>query len=332
MMASEAGSSGDRGRKRKRQRVSFAAGELLEEVKLFHMAKPVNPSIPPPAVDDAGEEGVASQPGLALLGLFGVESPSASSSPLSAAAASSASSSSSSTASASPSTLVAPTTSVAPSAHNGGSQFQPAAASTPHKSEGQGEGGGGGSTSSSSGGDSGGVDGTGTGRAAGSKLFKGFEKTETVVRRKKLVAPPPPPPETPPPLPRAHRYPKDTWPGHKPPNHSTGGGETNGVGGEGAEEEQLEFFCDACDETIPTGVERMECAVCPDEFCLCHRCYDEGEVLDKRHKHELIPSAAPFHVTRSATSTEAALESAKALHVTEAQGVGEVPYDDDDLG
>ena len=77
-----------------------------------------------------------------------------------------------------------------------------------------------------------------------------------------------------------HRYPKDIWPGHKPPNHTAGVGEANGIGGEGAaeEEEQLEFFCDACDETIPTGVERMECAVCPDEFCLCHRCFDEGEV------------------------------------------------------
>lgn len=75
-----------------------------------------------------------------------------------------------------------------------------------------------------------------------------------------------------------HRYPKDIWPGHKPPNHTVGAGEANGVGGEEEEEEQLEFFCDACDETIPNGVERMECAVCPDEFCLCHRCYDEGEV------------------------------------------------------
>ena len=24
----------------------------------------------------------------------------------------------------------------------------------------------------------------------------------------------------------------------------------------------------------------MECAVCPDEFCLCHSCYDEGEVRE----------------------------------------------------
>lgn len=57
-----------------------------------------------------------------------------------------------------------------------------------------------------------------------------------------------------------------------------------------------------------------------------------AQVLDKRHKHELIPSAAPFHVTRAASSAEAALEAAKALHVTEAQHGGGVPYDDDDLG
>ncbi|CAM9237832.1 unnamed protein product, partial [Hapterophycus canaliculatus] len=97
-------------------------------------------------------------------------------------------------------------------------------------------------------------------------------------------------------------------------------------------EEQLEFFCDGCDETIPNGVERMECPVCPDEFCLCHGCYDEGEVLDKRHQHELLPSAAPFHVTRAAPSAQAALEAAKALHVTEAENEGSSNYDDDDLG
>lgn len=56
------------------------------------------------------------------------------------------------------------------------------------------------------------------------------------------------------------------------------------------------------------------------------------QVLDKRHKHELLPSAAPFHVTRAATSAEAAREAAKALHVTEAQDGEGVPYDDDDLG
>lgn len=77
-----------------------------------------------------------------------------------------------------------------------------------------------------------------------------------------------------------HRYPKDIWPGHKPPNYTAGAGDANGFGGAGAAEEQLEFFCDGCDETIPSGVERMECAVCPDEFCLCHGCYDEGEVRD----------------------------------------------------
>lgn len=57
-------------------------------------------------------------------------------------------------------------------------------------------------------------------------------------------------------------------------------GEGNGDGDKGeTEEEQLEFFCDRCDETIPSGVERMECVVCPDEFCLCQACYDEGEVI-----------------------------------------------------
>eukprot|EP00752_Nemacystus_decipiens_P012839 g11370.t1 len=326
MMASEAGASGDRGRKRKRQRVSFAAGELLEEVKLFHMTKPVNPSIPPPAVDDAGEEDAASQPGLALLGLFGMESPSPSPSPTSSVSTLNSSST---------------TSLIGATASNGGSQFRSAAASAQQTSEGKHEGGdGGGSSSSTSGGDSGGMEGARSERAAGgSKLFKGFEKTETVVRRKKQVAPKPPPPETPPPLPPAdegahftHRYPKDIWPGHKPPNHIAGVGGANVAGGTGAEEEeQLEFFCDACDETIPNGVERMECAVCPDEFCLCHRCYDEGEVLDKRHKHELLPSSASFHVTRAATSAEAALEAAKALHVAEAQDGEGVPYDDDDL-
>ena len=83
------------------------------------------------------------------------------------------------------------------------------------------------------------------------------------------------------------RYPKDVWPGHKPPDHDDGsassgangvGGGGGGRGGEVAAGEVLEFFCDGCDDTIPTGTERMECAVCPDEFCLCHSCYDEGEV------------------------------------------------------
>lgn len=87
------------------------------------------------------------------------------------------------------------------------------------------------------------------------------------------------------------RYPKDIWPGHKPPNHADGSSGANGAAGDGytgqggggggggvAAEEVMEFFCDGCDDTIPTGTERMECAVCPDEFCLCHSCYDEGEV------------------------------------------------------
>lgn len=78
-----------------------------------------------------------------------------------------------------------------------------------------------------------------------------------------------------------YRYPKDIWPGHKPPNQIVGG-EGASDGERAGDEEQLEFFCDGCDETIPSGVERMECAVCPDEFCLCHACYDEGEVGDAR--------------------------------------------------
>ncbi|CAM9979402.1 unnamed protein product [Pylaiella littoralis] len=330
-------SSHGRSKKRKRQ-VSWAEAELLEEVKFFHVTKPVNPSIPPPVVDDAGEEDAVSQPGLALLGLLGVES----SSPHSA-------STSSSSASPSPPTLLSSSTTT-PAAlvggaatPNGGGNFGAAATSAQQPSDEQaGAGTGAGSRRSlSSSGDGARAEGEGTGRqAGGSRLFKGFEKTETVVRRKKQVAPPPPPPGTPPPLPPpgegahlTHRYPKDIWPGHKPPNHTLGVKEANGGGGAGvAAEEQLEFFCDGCDETIPNGIERMECAVCPDEFCLCHGCYDEGEVLDKRHKHELLPSAASFHVTRAASSAEAALEAAKVLHVTEAQHGEGLPYDDDDLG
>lgn len=62
-----------------------------------------------------------------------------------------------------------------------------------------------------------------------------------------------------------------------------------------------------------------------------------SQVLDKRHKHELLPSAAPFHVTRAAPSAEAAVAAAKALHVTEARQEEEDnglngDYDDDDLG
>ncbi|CAM9483389.1 unnamed protein product [Ectocarpus fasciculatus] len=319
-----------RGRKRKRQ-VSWAAAELLEEVKLFHMAKPVNPSIPPPMVDDAGED-AASQPGLALLGLLGVES---SSSP-----PASTSSPSTSTAVASSSTIFsAPVDGAGIS--NGGDNSQPSATSAQLPPDVQ----GGSCVGSNShrGDGPGGAEGVpATGRTVGaSSFFKGFEKTETVVRRKKKLAPPPPPAGAPPPIPPpgegehlVHRYPKDIWPGHKPPNHVVGAeGANDGEGaGRAGDEEQLEFFCDGCDETIPSGVERMECAVCPDEFCLCHGCYDEGEVLDKRHKHELLPSAAPFHVTRAAPSAAAALEAAKALHVTEAQHGEGMAYDEADLG
>lgn len=53
------------------------------------------------------------------------------------------------------------------------------------------------------------------------------------------------------------------------------------------------------------------------------------QVLDKRHEHELLPSAAPFHVTRAAPSAEAAAAAAKALHVTEEL---DEAYNHDDLG
>lgn len=77
------------------------------------------------------------------------------------------------------------------------------------------------------------------------------------------------------------RYPKDIWPGHKPPSQTSDRSfKEMPHGGKGETEEGLlEFFCDRCDETIPNGVERMECVVCPDEFCLCQACYDEGEVI-----------------------------------------------------
>ncbi|CAN0294072.1 unnamed protein product [Ectocarpus sp. 12 AP-2014] len=294
------------------------------------MAKPVNPSIPPPVVDDGGED-AASQPGLALLGLLGVES--SSSLP--------ASTSSLSTASPSP----APVDSSSTTFHtpvggagirNGGDNSQPSTTCAQLPSDVQ----GGRFVGSSHSGDGpGGTEGEpATGRTVGaSRLFRGFEKTETVVRRKKLAAPPPPA-GAPPPIPPSgegehatHRYPKDIWPGHKPSNHIVGG-EGASDGERAGDEEQLEFFCDGCDETIPSGVERMECAVCPDEYCLCHACYDEGEVLDKRHKHELLPSAAPFHVTRAAPSAAAALEAAKALHVAEAHHGEGLAYDEADLG
>lgn len=52
------------------------------------------------------------------------------------------------------------------------------------------------------------------------------------------------------------------------------------------------------------------------------------QILDKRHKHELLPSKAPFHITRAATSAEAAAAAAVALHVTEEFASQDV-YDDD---
>lgn len=53
-----------------------------------------------------------------------------------------------------------------------------------------------------------------------------------------------------------------------------------------------------------------------------------SQVLDKRHEHDLLPSAAPFHITRPAPSAEAAAAAAAALHVTEEAASQDV-YDDD---
>lgn len=82
------------------------------------------------------------------------------------------------------------------------------------------------------------------------------------------------------------------------------------------------------------GLTKPDTAVrwCTVHMPVLHSFSVSTQVLDKRHKHELLPSAAPFHVTRAATSAEAAREAAKALHVTEAQDGDGVPYDDDDLG
>lgn len=85
------------------------------------------------------------------------------------------------------------------------------------------------------------------------------------------------------PIPRdGSRYPKDVWPGHKPSGQAGGGNggllsPQAGTKG-GADAVDYEFFCDRCDDTIPAGKERMECAVCPDDFCLCQACFDELDV------------------------------------------------------
>ncbi|CAN0410109.1 unnamed protein product [Ascophyllum nodosum] len=298
------------------------------------MAKPVNPSVPPPAVDDGGEGGqnsasASGQPGLALLGL------------LSVGASSSSSSSNTSAASSMPS----------PNGANAAQQSPGSATASGAAQEGPSGGWNGASSASSFGAEGGGsgARGEGSGRVGGggSRLFKGFQTTETVVRRKK------PPPvttsalaaETPSASPTM--YPKDIWPGHKPPSQKADGSskggmgvvarEEGGDGKAGADDELMEFFCDGCDVTIPNGVERMECVVCPGEFCFCQACYDAGELLDKKHEHELLPSSAPFHITSAAPNAEAAAAAAQALHVTEEarndQG-GELDggYDDEDLG
>lgn len=151
-----------------------------QKVKLFHMAKPVNPSVPPPAVDngDEGDDNAANQPGLALLGLLGVESASPSA------------------ASPSPPTRVpVPVTkTLAPSALLQSSASSTAVTSAPVAGNIAPFGAGGGGAGNGGGG---GVVVGGVGRA--STFFKGFDKTETVVRRRKQASPPPPPPPGTPP-------------------------------------------------------------------------------------------------------------------------------------
>lgn len=85
--------------------------------------------------------------------------------------------------------------------------------------------------------------------------------------------------------------------------------------------------------TPPPSLELL----CPDETDFICRFSWMGQVLDKRHEHELLPSSAPCHVTRAASSSETALAVAQAVHAAQAttgeesNGVHE-GYDDDDLG
>lgn len=56
-------------------RANHTTCAFTTQVKVFSNVKPVNPSVPPPAVDDGGEgDEDAYQPGSALLGLLGVDS------------------------------------------------------------------------------------------------------------------------------------------------------------------------------------------------------------------------------------------------------------------
>ena len=71
--------------------------------------------------------------------------------------------------------------------------------------------------------------------------------------------------------------------------------EEGGDGKAGADDELMEFFCDGCDVTIPNGVERMECVVCPGEFCFCQACYDAGEVMEFFSKKSSISHVRREH-------------------------------------
>ncbi|CAM9134055.1 unnamed protein product [Choristocarpus tenellus] len=254
------------GKRSRSKTVSWAAVELLEEVKIFQSTKPVNPSIPPPP-DDAlpiEEPSVSSPENKNWWGEVTFQSE------------------------ASPLSLSSPPTSPAITDVDnifGGSN------------DGQGK--------------------RSPRAGSGSGVYKGFQAVETVVRRRKLGTPPPPPPsphqsESAPEgdvQAHHHRYPKDVWPRARHPGNTkddneveddgevySGEGRGNDAGGE--REEEMEFFCDECDATVPSGEARFECAKCPDEYCVCRECYDEAEVLDKQHEHELVLSTSPLHITK----------------------------------
>jgi len=70
-----------------------------------------------------------------------------------------------------------------------------------------------------------------------------------------------------------------------------------------------EFFCDACDKTVPLCAlgeqqagehrglyTRYECAICPGEFLLCGKCYVNVKACDRGHA--LYRSTAREHISR----------------------------------
>ena len=88
-----------------------------------------------------------------------------------------------------------------------------------------------------------------------------------------------------------------------------GGGEGSADGeGDSGDDVTEEFFCDACDKTVPlralsgpadghSGLcTRYECAICPDEFLLCGKCYVTLKACDRGHA--LYRSTARKHITR----------------------------------